>query len=93
MTNCPKCGKAEIKEHSSVSGVFTRKKTITFYCPLCKFENKKEFKMSKDDLEMEKLNLSNKPKETIHKFISLKAGSGNGNVVITKMNRDEDNDN
>jgi hypothetical protein len=92
MTNCPKCGKSEIKEHSSVSGVFTRKKTITFYCPLCKFENKKEFKMSKDDLEMEKLNLSNKPKETIHKFISFDSQANMPTIDIIKSGN-EDNDN
>ncbi len=38
---CPKCGKGELKENISFSGMFLNvKKIIITYCPLCDFKNK-----------------------------------------------------
>ena len=51
---CPACNGAGIRKEVSLRGtIFKRKKVITFYCPLCHFENKKEFELSRDDYEAE----------------------------------------
>ena len=52
---CPECRQAEIKEHVSIKGLpFFKKKLVYYYCPLCKFENEREFKLSPDDLKLER---------------------------------------
>jgi len=88
---CPKCGKAEIKEQISISGIFTKKKMIIFYCPACKFENKKEFKISKEDMEIEKMERLNKPHEIIHKILTMN-NKANKIITVTKPDEYEDDD-
>ena len=50
---CPKCKQGEIKEQVSITGLIFKKKNVYFYCPLCDYQNNKEFKLSKKDLGYE----------------------------------------
>jgi len=50
---CPKCGE-EIKENVSIIGFITKKKRVTYFCPLCDFSNTKEFIMTLDDIRAER---------------------------------------
>ena len=50
---CPKCEQGEVLMNISLSGIFKKKKVITFYCPVCSFINKHEFELSVDDYELE----------------------------------------
>ncbi len=53
VLRCPKC-KAEIEVDVSHKGIiFNRKKILTYYCPLCDFENKKEFKLNETQYKKE----------------------------------------
>jgi hypothetical protein len=65
---CPQCKKGEVKEQISFKGFFIKKKEIYYYCPLCEWENKKVFKLSQQDLELEKVDRLNKPKENIQRY-------------------------
>jgi hypothetical protein len=70
---CPKCKEGEIQEQTSIRGILLwKKKEITFFCPLCKFENKREFKLSKKDIQIEDEERANKPIERINKYESTK---------------------
>lgn len=68
--NCPKCKEGEVKEQVSIKGFFVKRKEVSYFCPLCEFENIKTFKLSQDDVELEKIERLNKPKETIQKYYS-----------------------
>lgn len=70
---CPKCNKGEIQKHISIKGfLFNRKKEITYFCPLCDFENKKTFKISKSDEEIENHKRFNSPKVYRQEYYSEK---------------------
>jgi transposase-like protein len=68
--NCPKCKEGEIKEQVSITGLIFKKKNVHFYCPLCDYQNDKEFKLSKEDVQLEYLERANTPtkKETIYTY-------------------------
>jgi rubredoxin len=66
---CPSCGKAEVIQEISLSGiVFNRKKKIVFYCPMCPFNSKKDFQLNEDEyqLELEKKKRVNKKLITVN---------------------------
>lgn len=67
---CPECRKGEIKEQVSLKGFFKKKKEVTYFCPICGWENKKEFRLSNEDIELEKFERMNKPKESIQRYYS-----------------------
>lgn len=70
---CPKCKKGEIQEQISFRGFwFWKKKHISFFCPLCSFENKRKFKVSKKDIQIADEERANQPIERINKFESTK---------------------
>jgi len=50
---CPKCKEGEIREQISIKGFIFKKKKVYLYCPLCDFENVREFRLSKEDLKLE----------------------------------------
>jgi len=53
---CPNCKKGEVKEQSSMKGFWRfKRKEIYYFCPLCEWENKKTFKLSKEDVDLERL--------------------------------------
>lgn len=44
---CPKCKKAELRKEELYAGaLLKRKKKVIFFCPLCNFENVKEFNIN-----------------------------------------------
>lgn len=44
---CPACKKGEIREDIGLIGViFSRKKRLIAYCPICDFKNVREFDIS-----------------------------------------------
>ena len=46
---CPKCSE-EIQEQISITGLIFKKKTVNYFCPICNWENKREFSLSKQDV-------------------------------------------
>lgn len=66
---CPECKEGELKEHISIKGFFKKVKEIIYFCPFCSFENKKEFKLSREDLQIERFERENKPKEIIQRHL------------------------
>ena len=67
---CPKC-QNELRENVSLRrSIFKFKKIIIFFCPICEWENKKEFDISNKDYKIEELKLSEIPKaETKIRYI------------------------
>lgn len=61
---CPKCKEGEVKEQVSIKGLFVKRKEVSYFCPLCDFENKKEFKLSKEDVQLENLERANLEKKS-----------------------------
>jgi len=51
---CPKCQKGELKEQITIRGIIFKKKIVYTYCNVCDFMSKKEFRLSKNDIEVEK---------------------------------------
>jgi len=82
--NCPKCNKVEIKEQIILKRKFPFKfiKEIYFYCPLCDFENKKTFILSKEGYTAELLEKGFKAENT--KNIIQTHINGNGNKEVLK---------
>jgi len=77
----PKCHKAQVRENVSIGrGVFSKKKIITFYCPICDWQKTKEFQMTKHDLQLEVLERERTPRKkvSVHKYISGKFNANNG---------------
>lgn len=52
--DCPSCGDDGIKKEITLKGFMNKKKVVTYYCPLCHFENSHEFELSREDFELEK---------------------------------------
>ena len=69
---CPNCKEGEVKEQVNISGFFAKKKDITYFCPLCSWENKKQFKLSKDDLLIENFERSEKATKIPTKIVYTK---------------------
>lgn len=62
---CPICDKGELKENISIKkSFFKTKKIFTYFCPVCSWEKKHEFDMSKEDLDIDILERSNLEKKT-----------------------------
>jgi len=51
---CPTCKKGELKEQITIVGFIFKKKKVYTYCNVCDFTNKKEFKLSREDIEVER---------------------------------------
>ena len=52
---CPEC-EAEIMEEVLFYGsIFSRKKKVIYYCPLCHFENKKIFRLTNKQFNEESI--------------------------------------
>jgi len=65
---CPKCKNGEVKYQVSIKGFIFRKKIIDYYCPLCDYKNKHEFRLSKDDVQVERLHQTNLERKTRQTF-------------------------
>lgn len=66
---CPKCNKAELKEHISIGkSLFCYKKEVTSFCPICEFQSKKQFKISEEDARIENEIRLNLPKEIVQTY-------------------------
>lgn len=61
---CPKCKKGVIVSQESITGWPFKKKRVKYYCPLCDWENQKEFRLSQEDVEIERLRQTNLPKRS-----------------------------
>lgn len=54
MIKCPKCKIEDIKQEVNLKGyIFNRRKVITFYCPLCDWQNIKIFKLNEEEYQLE----------------------------------------
>ncbi len=70
---CPKCKDGKMEKQVSLKGlIINLRKEVIYFCPLCDFENKKIFKLSREDMKIEKIQKLDKPKEIIQKHYSMK---------------------
>ena len=54
--SCPICNKGELKEQISFKHfLFSYKKEVITFCPICGFRKVNEFKITKDDFERENM--------------------------------------
>jgi sarcosine oxidase delta subunit len=96
---CPKCHKAQVREQTSIGGWFNKKKKIVFYCPLCEWSKKKEFKITTEDLELEMKERENQskikpPKRSlsVHRYITNNPKEKNIMILNGKVNEIDEDD-
>jgi transposase-like protein len=52
MVKCPKCQIDEVKEEVHYAGlIFSRRKIITNYCPVCDWEHIKKIKINEEEYQ------------------------------------------